>query len=76
MGTQFQEKPYRTFDGKKYYLWDSSFRKSDVQKKAAKMRSRGLAARVLEEPNRFAPKGVSYRLYVRGSILDLASRGF
>jgi hypothetical protein len=61
----------KVFGGKRYYLWDVSFRKGDMTKKANKIRKDGLLARVVILLNKFAPKDKSYELYVHGSIRDL-----
>ena len=64
----------RTFDRKRYYLWNVSRRRSDLAKQAEKLRRGGLLARVVSVPNKYAPKDVNYELYVHGSLLNLVGR--
>ena len=60
----------KTFNGKKYYLWNVSYSKGEMTREATKARKNGLLARVIILPNRFAPKDKSYELYVYGSLRD------
>ena len=68
-------KKSRVFNGKRYYLWNSSWRKGDLTRDAKKIRKEGkLQARVVTLLDRYAPKGKSYELYVYGSIKDMVIR--
>ena len=60
----------KTFNGKKYYLWNVSSSKGEMVKEAGKARKNGMLARVVILPNKFAPKDKSYELYVHGSLRD------
>jgi len=67
-------KKTKVFNGKRYYLWDSSFTKGKLSRQASSLRGRGLKTRVVAVPNKYAPKDVSYELYVYGSIYDTVRR--
>ena len=65
-------KKSKVFNGKRYYLWNSSWRKGDLVREAKKIRKEGkLQARVVTVPDKYALKGKSYELYVYGSIKDM-----
>ncbi len=64
-------KKSKVFNNKRYYLWNSSWRKGILTREAAKLRKSGLLARVMSVPDRFAPKDISYELYVYGSLRDM-----
>jgi hypothetical protein len=60
MGFRFKAKKYKTFDGKRYTLFDACKSKSGAYKKARRHRSYpGRTARVLKIEN-------GYAVYIRG----------
>lgn len=69
------EKKSKVFNGKRYFLWNSSWRKGILTREANSLKKKGLNARVITVEDKYAPKNKSYELYVYGSLRDLVVRG-
>ncbi len=62
---------YKTFDGKRYKRWNSTYHLSVAVGAAKDYRRHGLLVRVVTEDDMFAPKNLVYGVYVHGSVFNI-----